>query len=262
MYINKLSFSPDMRIILPPELRHILSWVLLNVIWIGIGIASLIPIPVDGSSNTIDWSKYFQITHESGKHFIRVERGIHYAADRYRDWTVYSQLVLLHYFVGNIPTRFDLFQSGKRKHLCLPFLVIPLFGLLGRVNGLQTSLNYNSVTDYGIESWIAYSLGALIWTFTIFLNLKIACVKNHLPYYLVGIFGLIVFYGVLYWRYFLGTEYYPYKAIHIHHWWIANLSCFLIHYDVPWNNVVYMVSYSIFIQGIVSFGAAPIFLEK
>ena len=46
----------------PEKLQHIIIWVLLNLVWIGVALLSLTPIPVSNSPGTSEWSKYFQIT--------------------------------------------------------------------------------------------------------------------------------------------------------------------------------------------------------
>jgi hypothetical protein len=246
---------------LPERLQNIIIWILLNLVWIGVALVSLIPIPVGDSPGNSEWSKYFQITQSSGHHYIRIERGIRYSIDRYRDWSTYLYLTLLHFWIGNLDTRFNIRDKQTRRILLIPFFVIPIFGILGRVNGMQTSLSPRLFTGVQIVSWIVYGFTFIFWLLVVRKNLKYSIVYGDSAYYLVSIIGLTVFYTSLYCLYFSGNQSIE-TNLHIHHWWIASITCFLLHYNFYYNNVAFLVFYSIYLQGLVSFGAVSIFLDS
>lgn len=133
------------------------------------------------------------------------------------------------------------------------FLIIPLFGCLGKVRGLQTSLSCGSFRKWPIQSWIAYILAGLLYVGCIVWNLY-----WHFTIPIVVAMGLsILFIGALVYYVYGEDKITP----HYHHWVVGYTGSLINYGQDPLSRVLAMLFYGVFVEEAVDYGILDVFRD-
>ena len=173
-----------------------------------------------------------------------------------KDFESFLLYASFHFYFSNVFTRLDYRNPIQLIYILFYLGAIVVFGILGRVKGLQTSLSPSSAKKWPIASWITYSLSGLAVLALLGYHIYLSYIEKIIFYYLLSILGIVIYYIGLYYMYIKND---PDATLHVHHWYIGHLLCMYFRFDYIISNLAFMVLYGIFTQGIVNYGPASIF---
>ncbi len=236
-------------------LVHFLYWGLFNVM--GICLAKLCLLSIPAKPNT-SFSKYFMLTSTSSGDRFMISHRNKTNREAYQDISYLFVLSLLHFCFSNLTERFN-FNDLTTLYYTIPFfLTIPIMGILGEFKGLQSSISCHSITTWSKCSYITYISSGVCLLANFIANLYYAHTSHHYLYAYATPFMLGLYYLVNYLLYFRQD---PQTTLHLHHWWIGNITAFYSQYPYVTGNIMFMILYGICIQGIITHGADSIFLD-
>lgn len=173
-----------------------------------------------------------------------------------QDMTSFILYSSIYFYYSDIISRIDYDNSYKLFYIILYFFTILIFGIFGKIKGMQTSWSMNSMSDWPITSIIVYSIVAIIIIILFGYHFYLAYKQNILFYYILSIIAIISYYIFVYYYYVILDEQH---TIHIHHWFIGHIGCLFFRFDNIISNISFIIFYGIFTQGVVNYGMTNIF---
>lgn len=158
------------------------------------------------------------------------------------------------FYFGDIVSRFQT-ANDFLPYVAITAVVIPFFGCLARVKGLDLWISPDGIKHLTCASKIA--LGVLICTLGVLLAFHAHLAWQHhiLGWYAAATFAIPLIYVGLYWLYLKHTNA-PYW--HVHHWWTGFYCALLFRFNHPVSKCAFAVSYAVYVQGAIAFGVTPI----
>lgn len=174
------------------------------------------------------------------------------AITHYNDYIIIMKYSMIQFYFGNIEDRID-YSIENMIYIIIFMLTIPIFGIIGRIKGLQISCSNKS--HWGLLGWITFTIVGLIIACNIGYHIYLAYYERIIYYYVGSMILLSLF---LIGSYCVLCKKYDYN-FHIHHWFIGIMLCYYFRFNNIISNISYAIAYGIFYQGVIAYGATSIF---